>query len=1020
MRLNMVLRSLGMYCKLLFSWLIALVLMEMQVLAQEHTIDSKGTDYRRALELYDHRMFADAAFLFEKVSQSIEESATTNLAEDRLTTERINAAIYGALCELRLGNAGAEQTLLSLIRAYPYTPLAAQGNIQLGFYHFTKSDYRRAVDYLQRSDSRSSDPVLANEREFKLAYSLFQLDRTSDADELFNKLKTQKGPYQEDALYYSAHISYEKKAYNKALADLEKINASSPYAEILPVYASQIYLLNGDLIKARKVADSAIKAGNKYTPLLAKVLGSVDFFESKFPDAVKEFGLFKQSVYSGLETNQDIYQIGYSYYKVGSYDLAIKELGQLYDKQDVYAQSGLYTLGQSYLQKKQIQDARSAFQLASALGGNSEINENSLVYYAKLSYEAGLDQDALAASKMYIKNYPKSADVPEVKTLEANILLHAHNYGEAYETLKSLTLNDRAERTFQKVTYFYGLEKYSDNSIPEALGLLNESLSHPIDPEFSSLGLFWKAECQYNLKEYSTAASTYEKFINGPSADHTGLTGDALYGAAYAYFKSNNYQAALNNFERYSALGSKDQGFKSDVEQRMADCYFMLRNYTRAKSLYLAGTSSHTAGADYALFQTAIIQGLQKDQRGKIIGLQRVLSEYPSSTYAADAQYELASTDFVAGRTTSAKVEFHDLINRYPTSTTIPKALLNLGLIAYNAGDDATALDLNKQVVSKYPGSPESRNALGAIRNIYVEKGTPELFITYANQSGLTKLSQTSQDSITYQSASTKYLNRDLKGSVLAFNSYLQNFPNGYFASDAHYFRSQALVRQKLPEEALSDYQYLMTKSTNNAYTETAISQAATLYVSRGECETAVPLLRQLESKAREKQNTALARGDLASCYFKLGKTDSAQFYASSLIAAKDAPPQETSLAQLISAKCFLATGDTASAIKPLAQASKMRNVYSAEARYLSALIAYKKHNYKASMNVIFELSKQLASYDYWVAKSFVLLADNYRAQKDLFQARSTLLSIVKNYRKDDDVRTEAEQKLTTLESARP
>jgi hypothetical protein len=57
-----------------------------------------------------------------------------------------------------------------------------------------------------------------------------------------------------------------------------------------------------------------------------------------------------------------------------------------------------------------------------------------------------------------------------------------------------------------------------------------------------------------------------------------------------------------------------------------------------------------------------------------------------------------------------------------------------------------------------------------------------------------------------------------------------------------------------------------------------------------------------------------------------------------------------------------------------------------------------------------------MPSHDYWVAKTYILIADNYIGLKDTFQAKSTLQSIIENYEnKDDDILTLAKEKLDKL-----
>ncbi|MBK6988132.1 MAG: hypothetical protein IPH33_07745 [Bacteroidetes bacterium] len=61
-----------------------------------------------------------------------------------------------------------------------------------------------------------------------------------------------------------------------------------------------------------------------------------------------------------------------------------------------------------------------------------------------------------------------------------------------------------------------------------------------------------------------------------------------------------------------------------------------------------------------------------------------------------------------------------------------------------------------------------------------------------------------------------------------------------------------------------------------------------------------------------------------------------------------------------------------------------------AESKYLLAAIEYGNCKLQRITKLIFEIQKQVPSYDYWIAKGFILLGDNYVAQNDTFQAKET------------------------------
>ena len=60
-------------------------------------------------------------------------------------------------------------------------------------------------------------------------------------------------------------------------------------------------------------------------------------------------------------------------------------------------------------------------------------------------------------------------------------------------------------------------------------------------------------------------------------------------------------------------------------------------------------------------------------------------------------------------------------------------------------------------------------------------------------------------------------------------------------------------------------------------------------------------------------------------------------------------------------------------------------------------------------------MAKELPNYDYWIAKTYILLADDYVALKDNFQAKATLQSILDNYKGNDDILATAQQKLNRI-----
>jgi hypothetical protein len=141
------------------------------------------------------------------------------------------------------------------------------------------------------------------------------------------------------------------------------------------------------------------------------------------------------------------------------------------------------------------QSARSAYFLASKLTFDPQLQEDALFEYAKLSYELDYNQQALDATRLYLKNYPKAKRKDEVKTLLGEELLNSHNYAEAVDILEPIpNKSPSALAAYQKVTYYRGLEFYNERAFENAIGIFLRSLKHPVDSHIEALTTYWMAE----------------------------------------------------------------------------------------------------------------------------------------------------------------------------------------------------------------------------------------------------------------------------------------------------------------------------------------------------------------------------------------------------------------------------------------------------------------------------------------------------------------------------------------------
>jgi len=150
-------------------------------------------------------------------------------------------------------------------------------------------------------------------------------------------------------------------------------------------------------------------------------------------------------------------------------------------------------------------------------------------------------------------------------------------------------------------------------------------------------------------------------------------------------------------------------------------------------------------------------------------------------------------------------------------------------------------------------------------------------------------------------------------------------------------------------------------------------------------------------------------------CNYILDNIEGANNAATRILTNEKVTSDQINFAHLIIAKSNYSEGDLEAAKREFQIASRLSNdVIGAEAKYFVAKIDYEEGNFEEAEKTIFELIKQFSAYDYWVAKSFILLADVYQKVDNSFQAKQTLQSIIDNY-EGEDLKKIAKEKLNLI-----
>ena len=986
--------------------------------APSRTLLLTFTTYHTATDLLNKGKYVAAAEQFRLVEKSRIKTSTQPQFESELSLVKENAQYYEALCSLELGNDDAESLFLKFSKEHPENPLTKLAFFQIGKYYFKQGKYQDALTWFNKVDAGDLNGRENTEYKFRKGYAYFSINDYKNAQLLFSEVKNRRSPYTEDATYYFAYIAYLNKDYHLALVNFEKLKNSKKYENSYPYYITAVYFLDQRYNDVIAYAVPILKTTHQqHETEMMRIVGASYFAKADYENSVKYYAQFEDRDRGKTQNTQDSYQMGYAYYKVGNYAKSASELEKLIDQNDVYSQNGNYTLGNVFLKMKNKQSARNAFFVASKLNFDPQLQEDALYEYAKLSYELDFNTQALDATRLYLKNYPQSRRNDEVKTLLGEELLTSKNYKEAVEVLEPIpNKSASAKAAYQKVTYYRGLEFYNERAFENAIGIFLRSLKMPVNRKTQALTVYWMAESMYEVRKYSESVENFEKFLDMDEASETDVANYANYALAYAAFGGEQYKKAATYFEKFLKGDEKDQNTINDAVTRLGDSYFVLKSYSKARENYDKIISQHIKGEDYALFQRGMIQGLQGSPDAKINTLNDVLNQFPNSDYADDASFEIAYTYFLKNNYTTAKSGLLAMIQKYPRSSYIPRALVTMGLIDYTNGDDDMAIESFKRVIQDYSSTDEAKQALKQIEKIYTDKGDAQTFITYAASTPIGNYSASEQEGIMYTAANNLYSRGDWAGTVQAVNAYFDKFPTKpIYEKQARFFRAESLVKLNRPNEAVSDYNVILNDWTST-YTEKSLISMANLYIAQKKYNDAIVFLKKLETTSEYKADYSFAIDNLLLCYAKMQMPDDAIKYAKLVRDYEKSSQEDKFKTGLYAGLAYLQKGDTTSAVNEFDYTvSNTKTITAAEAKYNIANIEYNKGKYKASQKTCFGLVKELPNYDYWVAKTYILLSDDYVGLKDNFQAKATLQSIIDNYKGDDDILSTAKAKLEKL-----
>ena len=977
------------------------------VFAQKTTIYvHEDAEFKTGIELYQKEKYGAAQKSFMKVIES---------HPDTKSLVRIDAEYYNAICAIELFNKDGELYLKQFVKDHPESPKVKSAYMYLGRYNYRKKKWRDALEWFAKVDIYELTTDELPEFYFKRGYSYFSSNKFEEAKKDFYEIKDVDNTYAGAAKYYYAHIAYTEKKYETALPDFLKLQQNETFGPVVPYYIAQLYYMQGSYDKVIEYAPALLDSANtKRAPEIARVLGESYYRLGNYQKAIPLLKQYEKA--TGKLSRSDQYELGYAFYKVKDYDEAINYFTGVTNIEDSLLQNAYYHLADSYLKTNNKQNARNAFGEAAKLDFDKSIKEDALYSYAKLCYELAYNpyNEAIKAFQQYIRDYPESPHIDEAYTYLVNVFTTTKNYKGAIEAIEAIkTPTPELKQAHQKVAFYRGVDLFNNAEYADALKLFEKSTTYKFDKTITAQAIYWKAESYYRLKKYPSAIETYQDYISEPGAIGKMELSDANYNIGYSYFKLKDYGNSNLWFRKFVTFKPQADAKKiNDALNRIGDGYFVLHDYANAVDYYDQSYKMKLVDADYALFQKAMANGVQKKYAPEVSDLQSLISVYHNSPYVQEAKYQVAQAYEKDGKQDLALSAYKKFITDYPNSRFVSGSLSKIALIYYGRKEDDNALVYFDKLIRLNRKSEEANAAIAQVKQIYTAKGDISGLETYLGSIGAA-IPQMELDSISFQAGRNHYLDGNYKAAVVDFERYIQKFPDGFYLQQVVAMKADADDQLGNTDAALAGYVAVISKAKSQ-YTEQALYRASDILYKKTNYQQALEYYKQLEAFAENAKSRSASRIGIMRSAYQLKNYPEAIDYANKVLGLEKIGLELSNEAHYIIAQSYLATeryDDAFAEFKALANTAK--NEMGAEAGYNAAYILYLKKEYKQSQKAVFDFAGD-SDYEYWVSKAFIVLADDYVALNDLFQAKTTLKSVISDSKTPELIKA-AQEKLDKI-----
>ena len=930
--------------------------------------------------------------------------------------ELMEADFYIAMSSAHLGKTDAYSLLKYFLWRHPGSAHEPQARMALGNVLLDAGNYDDAYAEYSAIDPAALDNATAAELAYNSGFCLLKRSDFDAAKSRFSSVASNK-KYGNGARFYLGYIAYANGDYAEAKRLLSALNTAKAPADMADYYLAQICYLDGDYSRAAEKASAVLSRKDvepQFRAEAARVAGESYYQLGDDARAIPLLRQYASEVADPLPSA--MYILGVADYRQGDYDDAVVRLTPVAALDNAMGQSANLYIGQCFMQQANYSSAMMAFDRAIKMDYDMAVQESAFYNYAVAGTQGGKIPfgSSVTTFEEFLRRYPNSKYAPQISEYIVTGYMTDDNYPAALASIEAIKRpSDQILKAKQQVLYTLGARELASGSTRQAVDHLTQAeklASH--NPELGAETTLWLGEALYADGKYEPAIKKFNSYLSNRRAVKDNRP-QALYDLGYTYFAVGKYNDARDAFAKFVTSASKaDNRTVADGYNRLADCYYYNKDFSRASDAYNKAYTLDPATGDYALFQEAIMKGYQRDYAAKISGMKSMMQKFPSSSLIPSALVEVGESNEQLGNIDAAIEAYSQASARYPATRQGRQASILLAMLYINGGNTDQAVDTYRKLIAEAPSSEEARQASDNLKKILAEQNRLDEYAQFMNQvPGSMKMEASEVDNLTYDAAVRDYLNTGKSGRLA---DYIAKFPQGIYRPEALTYLIEACSVAGDRQGVIDHASTLIEAYPDNTLVPDAYKALADTYMLQGKSAEALEAYTRLEQISdpymmNDARIGIIRASDALKDYEKVIAS------ADALTASSTISPDQRSEARFLKAVALDATDAPDEAERIWTDLAKdLNDIYGTRAAFSIADQKLRQGQLAEAHRLAEEFINSDTPYDYWYARGVILFSDVNRAEGKTYEADFYLKNLLEKYPgSDDDIPTLINQRLS-------